>query len=1631
MLIAPMKLAEYFPPEPPETPRWLEDRLRREVVKMLSGDGKTSASLLDTVFEEVLGLKKEQWQKGSQVDARWSRRSVTGEVVKPRRIWQGEHGAVLPVFVGEASAGEVGYTRIGVGRGRRAVSRVVEWLRRVDQKLAVLTNGRQWRLIHAGVDYEAWCEWDTDLWFEEGRPGEQVAALRSLLGVESLQPKTESEKSPLLMAVLESRRGQAELSTVLGERVRQAVETLTHSSGAILMKAVGRDGFLPRDVYIAATRLVMRCVVILFAEARGLLPRNSAVYNDSYSLQGLREQLDRWAGGRAVERLRHSHSAWARLMSLFRLVYEGSSHEKTPVPRYGGALFQPGDNRSDDPVLRAVAAFEHTENMPNDAVVHRVLELLTRSKVKVRQGRGNTWVEAPVDFSDLSSEYIGILYEGLLDFELKQAEEGEPVVFLNVGKQPALPFNRLDGMVSKDLADLLEKLNKGDKEDDAEEEDSEEETESDEAEEENGEDDSEDDTPQDEDASEEEQDDKKKVLREMLQIWAERAVKAAKLVKYPRPDTDPLVREKFNEDVREKAKNLVKRVVMPGDWYLSRWGGTRKGKGTFYTKPQLAEPTVRRTLHPLAFEPVSPNTGEAESDKQEWKPKKPEEILNLKVCDPAMGSGSFLISALRFLVDALVESLYYYKRLESGENRTVCKLADGLPNDHPSQETLPVPTSHPEFEDRLRARLKRHVVERCIYGVDLDPLAVELARMALWIETVDPSLPFSFLDHKLKCGNSLLGCWFDRFQGYPVMAWDREGGDAKHEHFVRHFRIFVAERGKNRGQELKQGDVWTQAIKDKRDNEVKPQLIALADNREQKVFEFAGPDFSPEQVHSDVLATFKKIHDLPVHESDKREEIFRQQILDNPDFRKLREAFDTWVALWFWPGDRLDTAPMPRDFLNLSPETIEVVRELQQKHRFFHWELEFPDVFSGPESGFDAVVGNPPWDIQKPNSKEFFSRIDPLYRAYEGKKSRDIQLEYFEKDSAVEKEWLEYRAWFNAQSNWCKFAGFPFGDRVKEDSEGNSKREHDFKLGSGGKKSFDVSQSRHDSLAKLRPVTAGHSDPEHPFMHQGSADLNSYKMFLEVAHALLRKRGQLGFVVPAAVYSDKGSTDLRKLLIDKSGLRWVFGFENSKKLFPIHSSFRFCCVIAEKNVETSAVFTAFGNSDYENWQSSFTKAIPILRQNIHLFSPHTRAIWEVETKKDMSVLKRVLEDSSMLGDEESQWNVEYKREFDMTNKRALFKTLEQTEKSGGQSLDHGLWRISDDIFVCFYTGKLINQYDWAYQQWIKGHGNTSKWEFIPFPNKFWRPEFVMPLKNVYHQWSKGVRLVFRDVARSTDEMTMINTVVPPWPCGNKVPLLYEENCVPLSKALSLCGVLNSFVYNYAVRIRLTGINLNKFIVWETPVPCETSLSEMIPLLVAQLALCHEVFAPAWLELAKCYPHLKNYPWKYWWAISRLERIRIRSLVEALVAYAYGLDGETQSDDILSCEKGEFAWILNPDEKRQKGFWRVDSDLPSPVRLPSLSLCVFSILRKYGLDKVTSDIKTAGWEIPEYIIKCYPKDLEYKPHSFEASDIQSSWSECEKIANSIFTLVETPEENTTSHAPKNFQQLDFFKEGKNS
>jgi len=1589
-------------PEPGEPPWALADRVRAALVALDRAKPEAAAlgTLLDTVLEEACGLR-DGWQKGNALGAADAEKLLDGTVLRPRRRWTGPDGEALVVFTTPA-------TRIGVGRGKRPGAQVVEYLRRRAFPLGLLTNGLQWRLVWADPDSLAWAEWEADRWLAADQTTGELAVLRRVLSPASLR-RAGVDASPLLAAIRDTRRGQAKLSSELGERVRRAVETLLRSRQPLVAPAW--EDHAGSDLYVAACHFVMRLVVTLFAEARELLPVESPVFHRAYGLRALLDQLDR----QTPERRRARHVAWPRLLALFRLLHEGSPHPAVTLPAYGGELFRPG-NATGDGVQRALALLEALPEPPDDDVIHRILVLLTRTTQRVREGAGWRTVAAPVDFTELTSEYIGILYEGLLDYELHRAGD-EPVLFLNLGDQPALPLDRLEAMDDKALAALVEKAKvkkqaaredegegNGDADDYAPEaadtEDEEESADEDEA----GPPVEGDDAP----------DDARAAARSRAIAWGRRAVEAGKLVRKPRGRSAE-GRARWEAQRDAAAEQLVADVKLPGELYLVRWGGTRKGAGTFYTRPQLTLPTVRRTLEPLIHE-------EAGGAVRRVRP--PEALLSLTVCDPAMGSGSFLVAALRVLTEAVVASLHGHDRIERANGQTTVRC-DLLPE---ADRSLPTEG----FEERLEAMVRRAVVEHCLYGVDQDPLAVELARVALWVETLDRRLPFTFLDHKLRCGDALLGTWLDRFRDYPLLAWWRQSPDEK-------WRGVTHE-----------GDVWAKALKEKRKQVVAEQVERL--RGQAPLFPSAVSEDEVKAAIERVRALYRRLRKVPASQPDKRAEIWREQVAPDPAVARVREAFDNWCALWFWPLEHLDAAPTPATLLAPSDEARAIVSRLREDRRFFHWELEFPDVFREPGAGFDAVVGNPPWETLQPQSKEFFSNRDPLYRAYGKQEALTRQRELFQDDAKFEHEWLEYVGRFKDTGNFVRYGAEPFGDA--EDADGKPE------VGLVPRRAAET-QQLHRRWAAERRKRSALSDADHPFRHQGEGKAYTYKMFVEAGHALLRAGGQLGLIAPSGLYTDKGSAALRRLLLERCRWRWLYGFENRNKLFDIDSRFKFCLTIAEKGGETEAIQAAFMRHDLEDWAEA-RGALAYPAERVTTFSPKSLAVLEIRSERDLAVLTKIYANSVLLGDDGPDgWGIRYAQgDFNMTSDSKLFVPRDKAEAAGYQPDEYGRWIGPEgDVLLPLYEGRMIGQFDFSEKGWVRGKGRSAVWREIPWEEKRIEPQYLMRREDYRNARDRegapkavrGLKLGFMDVSSATNTRTTIAALTFDCPHGNKVPVLA---CGDGTSIEDLCAILGSYAYDFSMRARLGGLTLNYFIVEETPLP--SNVAGRLKRIADSLSAAHIRFAPTWLSVRE---QLEAVSWYRRWAITRHERLRLRCMLDAIVAALYGLDRDDFAWTLKDCDHPKAHLADNAFRRRldPKGFWRVDKDQDPELRHTVLSLAAFDELaavmatagdRDAGIQVFCDQNDGDGWMLPETLcLADLGATRTVDPDTYDdrarmpqpvasrlgerfldwqlAQTPEESWAECDRHAKALLDgMPAAAAEETESAAPAKGQQSLF-------
>jgi Eco57I restriction-modification methylase len=348
---------------------------------------------------------------------------------------------------------------------------------------------------------------------------------------------------------------------------------------------------------------------------------------------------------------------------------------------------------------------------------------------------------------------------------------------------------------------------------------------------------------------------------------------------------------------------------------LSTAGGhERKTTGSYYTPTSLIQCLLDSALDPVL-------------DEAARQPNAEEAILSLKVCDPACGSGHFLIAAAHRMA------------------RRLAAIRTG--DEEPSPEAT-------------RTAL-RDVISHCIYGVDVNPMAVELCKVSLWMEALEPGKPLTFLDHHIQCGNSLLGTTPALLaQGIPDEAFTPIEGDDK--------AVVSALRRRNK-----------------------------AEREGQMTFAAIAESAVPYGSLTDTLARLDAIDDASIVGVHDKEERYAR-LAASLEYRKARLAADAWCAVFVWKKIKTALEPVTHDVfcrLLTEPERVPAatrteIARLAEQYNFLYWHLAFPDVFRVPtgheerdnkragwNGGFDVVLGNPPWERLRLLEKEWFATRRP------------------------------------------------------------------------------------------------------------------------------------------------------------------------------------------------------------------------------------------------------------------------------------------------------------------------------------------------------------------------------------------------------------------------------------------------------------------------------------------------------------------------------------------------------------------------------------------------------------------------------------------------------------------------------
>lgn len=719
------------------------------------------------------------------------------------------------------------------------VQRAALAARSLGADLALVTNGHDHLVVWVGSGVTGYAWIHASLYRLDRRLADAFVAL---LAAPAVTTVADTSMADLLRL---SQDKQVDVTEKLGLQVRRAAEALVNAVSRANRNTDGKllAGVAPDEVYAGVITVLMRTVFLLNAEERNLISSGD-LWDRAYAISTLLEQLD---DDHYLHQgvMRRRHGAWLRLLAAARAVHGGVHHSQMNVPTYGGNLFDPIRH----PFLEGTSIDGEVFDVGvvDDATVRHVLDLLQRLDGQ------------RISYRAFSVEQIGQVYESLLDHSAVSVPEGQVVLGLvgSKGNEPEVPLAELEEQAEKGkLAEWLAK----------------------------------------EHDPSSGQGKKAKWEARIAKTPDERV--AATLGQACNGDAPILGRvERFAGLLRPDARGVAL-VFLPGDVYVTETAN-RRDTGTAYTSPAFAAEIAHHALEHLVYEPGPHN----EEDESRWQIKAPDQILQLRVCDPAVGSGAILVAAVRYLADKLVESRLEHGELAARDLETAA--ADATATD-------------------AHVQARRDVVAQCIYAVDRDPMAVEMAKLSLWLITMAYGRPFTFLDHAIKCGDSLLGVTsLDQLRRLHLetnvdtqIGLDLVGGNA--EGLGGYFTM-IDERI-NQALALRElvrvGDV-----KDAADAAQRAELNAKADRLLDDL-----------RLVADAISAACLLN--AGGKPGTTEAALRDRVL--PAISSLDE-------------NRAAVAMMAQERPLDAPEDL----------RFMQWALEFPEVFK--EGGFSAIVGNPPF----------------------------------------------------------------------------------------------------------------------------------------------------------------------------------------------------------------------------------------------------------------------------------------------------------------------------------------------------------------------------------------------------------------------------------------------------------------------------------------------------------------------------------------------------------------------------------------------------------------------------------------------------------------------------------------------
>lgn len=917
-----------------------------------------------------------------------------------------------------------------------------------------------------------------------------------------------------------------------------------------------------------------------------------------------------------------------------------------------------------------------------------------------------------------------------------------------------------------------------------------------------------------------------------------------------------------------EMRPFVQPGVAASDWQFGFVGGLdRQSTSSYYTRPDLVQNLIKTTLEPVIKEKMA-NCATTE--------EKVKALLNMKVCDAASGSGHIVL--------AMARTIAWY----------VCTLRTG--EDNPASL---------DYRQALR-----EVISRCVYAVDYNPDAVELCKVVLWIEGYCAGKPLSFLDHHIRCGNSVLGVSDLQMliDGVPDKALTAEDKDTLKALKKLNQEAVRAVNG-DTGNEPTFGFENPFGIE-----EMSIAQIGLADKirfinhlpedtLEQEVVKQLRWRELMASARVDCLRRACDIYTYAFYHNVKADELYKDKggtdkeldlEAEVPYTKTVMRALQEIEAM-----EHLEKGePLPTYYRQLSADFKTEVRRIAEEQRFFHWCVEFPEVFAA-NKGFDVMCGNPPWDkLQMEEEKWFAGKDEDIVKAANQaeRKEKIAKLQ-----TSAPKLYEEFTTACNAltsQSNFVKNSG-------------------------------------------RFPLTA-----------VGKLELSS--LFAELCLSFSKEAW--GLVLPTGIAVNDSNKYFFSKLIDENRLMSIYSFENEEKLFDIHHSFKFClltcCGMKDTPHEVKGGFYLRRVDHLLDPRRIYTlKTSDFARLN-----PNTKTCPVFRTSRDASLTAKIYRNSTILLNEENgnnPWDVKFGSMFNMATDSNLFRTHAQLAEAGAILKGNVFTTIDGNKYVPLYEGKMIWHYNHHYGTWPTEGGrpnsiNMPSLDELSNPNSYLIPWYWVPLTevnerlkkrdnegNLVWEWEHKWLIGFRKLTNATTERTFICTPIPNAKVlGDSVTLLYaERGTVPVA---SLCAMLTSLVYDYTVRQKVGGTNMNIFFVKQLPVLTPDQIpSAMQWQIVKRVAeLCyfnHDMDGWAselWEEMSEEQraelPQLgAQQPWVY----NPERRAILQAELDAIFAHLYGLNTEDlvyilDPEDI--CGKGcinETFRVLKDNEIRQYGEYR--------------------------------------------------------------------------------------------------------------